>query len=89
MYRLYVAECREENVTAAKKHVYFDIFHKDFNLAFHNPKMDMCDLREKYWRSSDAEKGEMKENIEDHLKNKTQSRKLKEQEDTWSEWPHC
>jgi len=48
MYRLYVAECREENVTAAKKHVYFDIFHKDFNLAFHNPKMDMCDLREKY-----------------------------------------
>jgi len=48
MYRLYVAECREENVTAAKKHVYFDIFHKDFNLAFHKPKMDMCDLREKY-----------------------------------------
>jgi len=27
----------------------------------------------------------MKENIEDHLKNKMQSRKLKEQGDTWSE----
>jgi len=65
-----VAECREENVIAAKKHVYFDIFHKDFNLqAFHKPKKDMgVTLREKYRRSSDAEKGEMKEKMEDHLK---------------------
>jgi len=57
--------------TPVKKHFYFDIFHKDFNLAFHKPKKNMCDLCVKYSRSSDTEKDEMRQRMEEHLKNKT------------------
>ena len=80
MYRMYANECAESMTTPVKKHFYFDIFHKDFNLAFHKPKKDMCDLCVKYSRSSDTEKDEMKQRMEEHSKNKTVCRELKEQE---------
>jgi len=78
MYRMYDQECREQNMTPAKKHFYFKIFQRDFNLAFHKPKKDMCDLCEKYSWSSDTDKELMKACIEEHLKNKMLSRELKE-----------
>ena len=80
MYRMYKKECRDENRTPVKKEFYFNIFHKDFNLAFHKPKKDMCDFCEKYSRSSDAKKEEMNEVMKMHMKNKKMCRELKEQE---------
>jgi len=54
MYRMYVNECRMKNT--AKKHMYVEIFKKDFNLAFHRPKKDMYDFCKKYARSNDDER---------------------------------
>ena len=62
-----------------KKHYYFDIFHRDFNLAFHTPKKD-CVTLGRYSRCNDTEKHGKKETIEEHLKTKTLCRTLKEQE---------
>ena len=80
MFRLYEQECRETGTISAKKGIYFDVFHKDFNLAFHRPKKDLCDFCEKYSRSDNQEKDEMKDKMTDHLKRKTLSRELKEKE---------
>ena len=38
MYRMYESECQQQNITPAKRHLYFRIFHSDCNLAFHKPK---------------------------------------------------
>lgn len=80
MYRMYENECREQNVTPAKKGIYFHIFKTDFNLGFHRPKKDLCDFCEKYTRSNEHEKNELKEKMEEHLKSKTTCRQIKEQE---------
>jgi len=63
-----------------KKHFYFKIFYSDINLVFHKPKKDQCNLCKKCYQSNESEKADIKKMIEQHLQNKTVSRKLKEQE---------
>ena len=48
MYDLYTEECKSENVTPVKCKVYRDIFNTEFNLDFHTPKKDRCDMCEQY-----------------------------------------
>jgi hypothetical protein len=46
MYELYKAECAKCDRNPVKFSKYRDIFNKDFNLSFHIPKKDRCDLCE-------------------------------------------
>lgn len=66
MYNLYREKCIGPLV---KENVYRKVFNEEFNLAFHVPKKDVCDLCSEYEKKktlNDAEK--MK--IDDHQRNK-------------------
>lgn len=44
MYNLYKEKCLEEDKIPVKKSMYHHIFATKFNLGFHIPKTDRCDL---------------------------------------------
>ncbi|CAC5384820.1 unnamed protein product [Mytilus coruscus] len=48
MYELYVLTCNATGVIPEKYHTYKNIFNLEFNLGFHTPKKDRCDLCEEY-----------------------------------------
>ncbi|GBN01813.1 hypothetical protein AVEN_204954-1 [Araneus ventricosus] len=48
MYELYLQQCCTEKITAVRKSMYYRIFVTEFNLGFHSPKSDRCDLCEKF-----------------------------------------
>ena len=48
MYNLYKEKCINKNVEPVKKSMYYHIFSTEFNLGFHIPKKDRCDLCEKF-----------------------------------------
>ena len=77
MYRLYVSKCFEDRSKPVSVSIYRRIFDRDVNLAFHHPVKDQCDLCTKYKNSSDAEKLEMKEIYDNHIRNKDKSRENK------------
>ena len=61
--------------------MYRDIFNYDFNLGFHVPKKDMCDLCERFRMANDTEKAAMQATYKLHQHNKNLSRKNKEEDD--------
>ncbi|KAL3888956.1 hypothetical protein ACJMK2_001315, partial [Sinanodonta woodiana] len=77
MYRLYVSKCFEDRSKPVSVSIYRRIFDREFNLAFHHPVKDQCDLCTKYKNSSDAEKLEMNEIYDNHIRNKEKSRENK------------
>lgn len=48
MYHLYKEKCVENNIQAVKESMYYKIFVTEFNLGFHIPKSDRCDLCEEH-----------------------------------------
>lgn len=48
MYNLYIEKCQEVSVVPAKSHLYRNIFNTEFNLDFHVPKKDRCDICMEY-----------------------------------------
>lgn len=48
MYDLYKSKCNSEDIEPVKKSLYYHIFSTEFNLGFHEPKKDRCDLCEKF-----------------------------------------
>ena len=48
MYRMYLEKCDEVGEEPVKQHLYTQIFNYDFNLAFQQPKKDLCDLCQEY-----------------------------------------
>lgn len=48
MYNLYIEKCQEASVVPAKSHLYRIIFNTEFNLDFHVPKKDRCDICMEY-----------------------------------------
>ncbi|GBN39125.1 hypothetical protein AVEN_39210-1 [Araneus ventricosus] len=48
MYELYLQQCCIEKITAVRKSIFYRIFVTEFNLRFHSPKGDRCDLCEKF-----------------------------------------
>lgn len=81
MYTMYKTFCEERNISViAKEATYRNIFLTDFNLAFHIPKKDQCDLCLKYENSIESEKLNMQKEMELHLRNKELAR-IKKEED--------
>ncbi|GBL74885.1 hypothetical protein AVEN_243724-1 [Araneus ventricosus] len=48
MYELYLQQCCTEKITAVRKLMNYRIFVSEFNLGFHSPKGDRCDLCKKF-----------------------------------------
>lgn len=44
MHSIYVNECLKNNIKPEKKWVYSKVFNEDFNLSFHLPDNDTCDV---------------------------------------------
>ena len=71
MYELFIAENRK----VVEEHFYRKIFNSCFNLGFHQPKKDQCDVCIKYKNAKD--KSELEEDYQQHLTNKQAARNLK------------
>nr|CAH7767349.1 unnamed protein product [Callosobruchus chinensis] len=48
MYDLYIEYCSENNLIPEKKWLYYHIFNNEFNIGFHKPKKDLCDICTEY-----------------------------------------
>lgn len=81
MYRLYTEWIKDKPTNSstinATLRQYNDIFNNDFNLSFFKPKKDLCDVCEQYKLSSDEEKIQIQTSYEEHIKNKTLARDIK------------
>lgn len=80
MYVLYLKHCENRKEIPAQKSTYRQVFLNDFNLGFHFPKKDQCDLCTNYKHSNIEEKTTMQERIDNHLLNKEKMRDLKNSE---------
>jgi hypothetical protein len=64
-------------VKAASERQYRDIFNSEFNLSFHQPKKDQCDLCFKYNAANQEDKQKLQEEYDQHQANKVIVRDLK------------
>lgn len=82
MYELYIEKCQADNIDPVKKSFYYKIFATEYNLGFHIPKSDRCDLCEKYKvaRQSDTLTEELIEEYERHQVLKTEMRNARKKE---------
>lgn len=48
MYDLYKEKSTSGNITPVKESMYYNMYVTEFNLGFHIPKSDRCDLCENY-----------------------------------------
>lgn len=78
LHRDYEESCKQQHVPAANYLMYTKIFNEEFNLAFHLPKKDQCELCLQYRASSNQEKLTIEEKFNKHVKEKELSRKEKE-----------
>ena len=83
MYSLYLEECAENDNTPVSLNIYRSIFNTNFNLSFHKPMKDLCDLCTSYKNASENEKVKLKEKYENHIKNKNFARENKETDKTY------
>ncbi|MEW8545667.1 MAG: hypothetical protein AB2693_19270 [Candidatus Thiodiazotropha sp.] len=77
MYNLYLEICKNENKEPVQLPIYRRVFDYEFNLSFHRPLKDQCDLCNSFNNSTEAEKSEMKEEYENHISNKELARNHK------------
>ena len=56
MHELYQLDCNSKGITPEKYHTYKNIFNFEFNLGFHVPKNDRCDICEEYKSNSKIDK---------------------------------
>lgn len=81
MFRMYTDYCKEnevDNKDIVRESMYRWIFVNKFNIGFHIPKKDQCDLCVNYQNSNDIEKIQLKHDVENHLLNKEAMRKKKD-----------
>ena len=72
MYELFV---KENPNTEIQEHYYRKAFNENFNLGFHQPKKDQCNVCLEYQNAVD--KTQLQEKYDNHIKSKNETRKLK------------
>lgn len=55
MYELYQEKCATESLPPVRKSLYYKIFNTEYNMGFHIPKSDRCDVCEKYLMAKKTE----------------------------------
>lgn len=89
MYNLYVENCKEKDIPPAKKSMYYRIFATEFNLGFHIPKSDRCDVCEAYKVANKVETltEEQEDDFQHHQLLKTHMRESRKKEKDQKEPP--
>lgn len=78
LHRDYKSECEAEGKQYANYHMYADLFYNEFNISFFVPKNDQCSLCYQYNTASEEAKASLKDEYDEHLREKTLSRKEKD-----------
>ena len=88
MYDMYCVKCEEQNKSPVKQSMYRNIFNKEFNIDFHQPKKDRCDICEENKvremdgtnRRNDDE--EFKQRIQKHIAGKISTKEERDNDRT-------
>jgi hypothetical protein len=80
MYKLYIQYCEKKGYEKVKIHIYRKVFNTEFNIAFHKPSKDQCDLCTTYKQATSEDKGNMYESYSRHTRNSKRARENKEED---------
>ncbi|XP_050312713.1 uncharacterized protein LOC126747852 [Anthonomus grandis grandis] len=78
IHRDYVSLSKEKNQDFGNYQLYSKIFNEEYNIAFHLPKKDQCELCIKYQNATDEEMKKLEEKYNQHIQEKELSRLEKE-----------
>jgi hypothetical protein len=73
MYRLYKEDCSKKKAPFVSLYMYRNILNNEFNISFHTPKKDQCDLCSSFANSSAEDKEILKDEYQNHIQNKNLS----------------
>nr|CAH7766802.1 unnamed protein product [Callosobruchus chinensis] len=77
IYRDFERQQIEKNRPAGKYHKFYEIFNTRFNIGFHTPKKDQCDLCTQYENSNEVGKDRLRADYNTHIKEKELCREEK------------
>ena len=79
MYSLYKERCSEMGLTSVSASIYQRVFNNEYNLSFHRPVIDQCDLCVAYTNAkfNDEMKNVLSEDYNIHIENKNLVREAK------------
>lgn len=82
MYDLYVEYCNDKQIIPQKKWLYYNIFNYEFNIGFHAPKKDLCDICSEYdtKKKEDSLCQNLEEKYSMHVKSKLEARHEKQRD---------
>lgn len=80
LYRDYQDLCKRNHLNYGSYRTYYDVFNRDFNIAFFFPRKDQCDLCIEYANSPEEGKKLLQERYDTHLKEKNLSRLEREKD---------
>ncbi|WAR18439.1 hypothetical protein MAR_000277 [Mya arenaria] len=78
LYSLYLEKCREQSQSPVSLSIYRKIFNYEYNIAFHHPIKDQCDLCVSFENSNEEQKAKLQNIYKTHIENKTLTREAKE-----------
>lgn len=87
MYLEWMEKNKPEEKTVSQKY-YADIFNRKFNLGFHHPKKDQCDMCSVFNLASPEQKLKMQESYNLHLKNKEVAQGIKDTDKEFAKAHH-
>lgn len=74
MYELYKELCSSLKIIPEKNHLYRNIFNTEFNLGFHIPKKDKCDICEEHKASKSNDVTGLDEKYQNYIKDKLETK---------------
>ena len=80
MYSLYAKKCDDNGISKGKKWIYTKIFNEEFNIAFAQPKKDLCSFCEEFNKATGEKKAQLQEAYNNHMTNKNLVREKKEKD---------
>ncbi|GFO07055.1 guanine nucleotide-binding protein g(s) subunit alpha [Plakobranchus ocellatus] len=78
MYKLYSTQCDKKGLEKVSADKYRKMFDYDFNLGFHRPKKDQCEICIAHRNRQGFSTDEDNQVYESHLKNKVMTREMKD-----------
>ena len=84
MYEMYIEKCAEFGKNPLKKSMYRQVFHEQYNIGFHVPKKDRCDMCEEMKQNNESD--DVQEKYRHHMMDKTET---KAERDTDREREDC
>lgn len=78
LHRDYVSACNSKGLPSANYIMFYNIFTREYNISFFQPKKDQCEDCTSYANASEEEKSELKEKYDQHLKEKNLAREEKD-----------